>query len=221
MKKNLSFLQVSIVIAFFGTAAVMAQTNAIYVDSQGKVGIGTNTPSVPLHVITTNAPSNTVIQFENNAAARLRFRNSANGETWNLGHQSPSGTGFVISDVGDAVTEFRIDVSGNVVIAGTLTAGNPPGTFPDYVFSPDYALMPLDKLADFVREKRHLPNLPAREQVATSGQINMTEFQYQLLEKVEELTLYTLQQQRRIDELSTQIKELRQQREEIPVSQNR
>jgi hypothetical protein len=200
-----------LVIGLFGVAGPAAAQNAVFVDAQGEVGIGTNTPTVPLHVVATAAPSNTLIQFENGGPARFRFRNSVNSETWNVGHQSPSGTGLVFSDVGDGDSELLLDVNGNLTITGTLTAGNPSDTFPDYVFAPDYELMPLHELSAFVRENRHLPNIPSAEDVAAAGQINVSQFQLQLLEKIEELTLYAVQQQKNIDELSAKVAALQQQ----------
>ena len=200
-----------LVVGLFAFAGTATAQNALFVDAQGEVGIGTNTPAVPLHVIATAAPSNTLIQFENGGPARFRFRNSVNNETWNVGHQSPSGTGLVFSDVGDGTSELLLDVNGNLTIAGSLTTLSPPGTFPDYVFAPEYELMPLDKLSDFIRENRHLPNIPSASDVATAGKLNMNELQMKMLEKIEELTLYAVQQQKNIDELTAKVTALQQQ----------
>jgi hypothetical protein len=101
-----------------------APTSSIDISASGNVGIGTASPSRALHVIDTGASDNTVLEIQNDAAARIRITNSANAETWNLGHQSPSGSGFVLSDVGDAVSEMLLDVAGNMTIAGTLTQGS-------------------------------------------------------------------------------------------------
>jgi hypothetical protein len=193
-------------------AGVAPAQDALHIDNDGEVGIGTNSPTVPLHIVSTAAPSNTVLQIENTGPARFRFKNNTNGITWNVGHVAPAGTGLVFSDVGDAVSELLLDVNGNMTIAGTLTAGNPPSTFPDYVFADDYALMPLEDLGKYVRENRHLPNVPSADQIAAEGKLNISEFQYRLLEKIEELTLYTLQQQQNVEKLRAQIKELQQQR---------
>jgi hypothetical protein len=209
--KSLRFF--ALIIIAVCAATVASAQNALYVDTDGEVGIGTNTPTVPLHVITTAAPSNTVMQLENSGPARFRFKNNNNSETWNVGHLSPSGTGLVFSDVGDAVSELLLDVSGNLTIAGTLTAGNPSDTFPDYVFAEDYSLMPLQDLATFVRKNRHLPNVPSAQEIEAKGSLNISEFQYRLLEKVEELTLYALQQQEQIEKLRAQMEDMRTQQQ--------
>jgi hypothetical protein len=80
-----------------------------------------------------------------------------------------------------------------------VTLANP---FPDYVFETNYKLMPLSDLAAFIAKYKHLPNLPSAQQVAdNNNQVELGEMQALLLEKVEELTLYILQQQQQIEEL--------------------
>jgi len=63
---------------------------------------------------------------------------------------------------------------------------------PDYVFEPGYNLLPLDDLAAFVQREKHLPNIPNAAEIKASG-LDLSQFQMRLLEKVEELTLYTLE----------------------------
>ncbi|HEX9941281.1 MAG TPA: hypothetical protein VGG03_04635 [Thermoanaerobaculia bacterium] len=84
---------------------------------------------------------------------------------------------------------------------------------PDYVFEPDYRLMPLDELREFVSRERHLPNVPSASDIKKEG-LNLSQLQMRLLEKLEELTLYTLKQdvqikaqQARIDELQSELEE--------------
>jgi hypothetical protein len=101
--------------------------------------------------------------------------------------------------------EFRLTAAGNIILPGGQL------NVPDYVFEPDYQLMPLSELAQFVQENKHLPNIPSKASINDSGEFNVTELQLRLLEKVEELTLYTLQQESRIAELSGEVEKLRQQ----------
>jgi len=79
---------------------------------------------------------------------------------------------------------------------------------PDYVFEDGYDLMPLDQLATFIAAESHLPGVPSASQI-NSGDLNMTQMQMKLLEKVEELTLYTLQQQTTIEEMKAELAQLR------------
>jgi hypothetical protein len=74
---------------------------------------------------------------------------------------------------------------------------------PDYVFEPDYRLMPLDELRDFVVREKHLPNVPTAETVKKEG-LNLSQVQMRLLEKLEELTLYTLKQDEQVKVLQSE-----------------
>ncbi|MCL2510607.1 MAG: hypothetical protein FWF09_00995 [Bacteroidales bacterium] len=74
------------------------------------------------------------------------------------------------------------------------------GNWPDYVFEPDYNLMSIGELEEFINENKHLPNIPNKEDISNIGQ-DVGEINRLLLEKIEELTLYIIQQQKEIDEL--------------------
>lgn len=70
----------------------------------------------------------------------------------------------------------------------------------DYVFSPEYKLMPLFEVEKFVKTNRHLPEIPSAAEVKENG-LSMGEMQNKLLQKIEELTLYVIEQQKRIEQL--------------------
>ena len=77
-------------------------------------------------------------------------------------------------------------------------------TVPDYVFEDDYQLMPLDELKSFIAENGHLPGIPSANEVNSGGH-DLAGSDMAHLRKIEELTLYTLQQQERIDRLEKQL----------------
>jgi hypothetical protein len=70
----------------------------------------------------------------------------------------------------------------------------------DDVFEDDCQLMPVDELEVFVKRERHLPGVPSEKEVKATG-IDLVDSQAMLLRKIEELTLYTIEQQKRIEEL--------------------
>ena len=72
---------------------------------------------------------------------------------------------------------------------------------PDYVFKDDYDLMPLTELRKFIDQNHHLPNIKSAAEYEAYGRIPLKELNLKLLEKVEELTLYTLEQQTQIEAL--------------------
>lgn len=91
----------------------------------------------------------------------------------------------------------------------------------DYVFKKDYKLATLEEVEKHINDKGHLPNIPSAEEVVKNG-LNLGEMDAKLLEKIEELTLYSIdlnkkngvlnnqiqQQQKAIDKLSQKIEML-------------
>ncbi|MDX1652531.1 MAG: hypothetical protein R3277_08570 [Brumimicrobium sp.] len=73
-------------------------------------------------------------------------------------------------------------------------------TWPDYVFKKNYRLMPLNIVKQYIDQNGHLPNVPSEKEVIEEG-VDLAEMNKILLEKIEELTLYTIQQQEEIEKL--------------------
>ncbi len=74
----------------------------------------------------------------------------------------------------------------------------------DYVFEKDYDLMSLNQLEDYIRQHKHLPDIPSEEEVHEEG-LDIAEMNALLLKKVEELTLYIIEQEKRIEMLELEI----------------
>lgn len=96
--------------------------------------------------------------------------------------------------IGTASPISKLHVVGDVRVEnGSFIDDGIPLNVPDYVFEEGYALMPLNELGDYVAREKHLPNVPTAEEIAENG-LNLGAFQMHLLEKVEELTLYLVEQ---------------------------
>jgi len=83
--------------------------------------------------------------------------------------------------------------------------------WPDYVFNENHQLMPLDSLASFVKENKHLPNIAPAKSVEENG-IALGELNRQLLQKIEEMTLYLIDQSREIKSLKNEVQALKTQK---------
>lgn len=70
----------------------------------------------------------------------------------------------------------------------------------DFVFDKDYMLRSLDEVRSYIEEHQHLPEIPSAVQMQEEG-MSVDRMVVKLLQKVEELTLYTIQQEERIREL--------------------
>jgi hypothetical protein len=84
----------------------------------------------------------------------------------------------------------------------------------DYVFEPEYQLMPLTELELYLKQNKHLPGMPSASEFAVSGQ-NLAKTDDLLLRKVEELTLYILKQDKVNNEQNKIIEELRREINEL------
>ncbi len=116
------------------------------------------------------------------------------------------------------------DFSGKVAIGGTYASGyklsvdgkiaceevlvDDDGSWPDYVFDDSYQLMNLRELDQNIQEYKHLPGIPSSADVKENG-VLVGDFQKKLLEKIEELTLYLIQQDNKIALLEAEIESMK------------
>ncbi|MDP4267640.1 MAG: hypothetical protein Q8880_09435 [Bacteroidota bacterium] len=141
------------------------------------------------------------------------------------------GTGVYAVNVGIGTTAptEALEVIGNVkatsFIATTTGAGaykyntSSNMTVPDYVFdkhfdglskeNPVYEMMSLSDLEKYIKKNRHLPRVPSREELKKEGAVNMQGISMITLEKVEELSLYIIQLEKKNNDLQRQIDELK------------
>ncbi len=78
--------------------------------------------------------------------------------------------------------------------------------FADYVFDDSYTMMKLPELEQYVKQNKHLPNIPSEKEIREKG-MDLGEMQKLQMEKIEELTLYIIQQQKEIEALRNLIKQ--------------
>ena len=177
----------------------------MYINGDGNVGIGTTAPITSLHV-----------------RAGSSGYSSTNLEGLFVENQGVSNSSFVFQTAtAGGGKSFVVTNAGNVGI-GTLTVTYPltvNGTirskkvivdtgWSDFVFEDDYSLMPLQSLAKFIEKNNHLPEMPTAKEVEANG-ISLGDMDAKLLQKIEELTLYTIEQQKMIDELQKEVKRLK------------
>lgn len=128
---------------------------------------------------------------ENNTVAKIRLNTIDN--SW---INTPSNFG-----IGTDQPQCKLDVRG-AVRANAIYVNQVSGA--DFVFDESYKLRPLSEVKDYVQRNQHLPEIPSAAEMQENG-VNMNELQMQLLQKVEELTLYIIQQEQRIQELESQL----------------
>ena len=84
----------------------------------------------------------------------------------------------------------------------------------DHVFQKDYHLLELEKLEAFIKENKHLPEIAPEKEMLEKG-VEVGEFQMKLLQKVEELTLYIINQNRLLKEVMQKNEKLEDQIEKL------
>ena len=143
-----------------------------------------NVGSGGLHLATYDASGNGRIQFYtgNNVAAAAKMVIDEQGRV-GIGTSAPN--------------TFRLAVEGKIGARGvTVTVANP---WPDYVFHSNYRLPSLKEVEAFIQQYHHLPEMPSAKEAEDNG-IDLGSNQAALLKKVEELTLYIIDLNRRLEE---------------------
>ncbi|MBK9018038.1 MAG: hypothetical protein IPM82_30565 [Saprospiraceae bacterium] len=107
---------------------------------------------------------------------------------------------------------YRLAVAGNIMCEEVRVELQ--GSWPDYVFSPGYQLMSLPELEKSIQENGHLPNVPSATAMEADG-LKLGEMQRIMMEKIEELTLYVIQQQKNLEKLEAENQALRIQLEKL------
>ncbi|WP_281988346.1 tail fiber protein [Aquimarina aggregata] len=103
--------------------------------------------------------------------------------------------------IGTATPDARLTVKGKIHAEEVKIDLSVPA--PDYVFKKEYELLTIDEVQQHIKEKGHLPNIPSAEVMENNG-IELGAMNMKLLEKIEELTLYTIAQEKEIKTLKEQ-----------------
>lgn len=101
----------------------------------------------------------------------------------------------------DGEQTYRLSVNGQIRAHGIRVYNS----WADYVFKENYNLPSLEEVEQHIKEKGHLKDIPSAKEVAENG-IELGEMNKLLLQKIEELTLYTIQLKKEIEILKKQVK---------------
>ena len=99
---------------------------------------------------------------------------------------------------------YRVSVNGKMACEEVMV--DLKADWPDYVFKDDYKLKTLNEVEKHIHDKGHLPGVPSAEEVADKG-LMLGDMNKVMMEKIEELTLYILEQQKQLDAQNQLIRE--------------
>ncbi len=218
--------------AFFtkGTDGPGSFFESMRISHRGNIGIGTTSPDEKLDV-NGNAVFRGDIGLLKYGNAGMRLKTTANHKgTFISGFYNSTSAewylGSIVSGIGGTQRgmlsyvhgnnpyqvytsnqkRFEISGNGNAAIYGKLEAKEIKVTTSptaDFVFEESYNLPTLKSIEKHIKEKKHLPEIASAKEMEKNG-VNVGNFQIQLLQKIEELTLYTIEQEKKIKSLEKQ-----------------
>ena len=152
------------------------------------VGINKNDPQAKLHVVGAGVTSVT------NA---LLVQNSATNDLMRVNDDATV-------TFGTTTLRAKLDVNGDIT---TRKVKVTQAGWPDYVFHKSYQLPTLEEVEKYIKSHQHLPEVPSAEDVAKDG-LDLGDNQSILLRKIEELTLYVIEQNKKIEQMQLRIQGL-------------
>jgi len=197
--------------------------------SDGRLGLGISTPSAQLHTTGTvrfaglsNDSTQTRV-IVSDASGNLSYRDASTIG----GSGSISGTNNYLAKYSGttAIGNSIVYDNGTSVGIGTTNVSEPGfklyvesgirtrkvkvdlATWADYVFEPGYHLKGLQEVENFIRKNKHLPDMPSANTVRKEG-LDLGNNQALLLQKIEELTLYLIEQDKALKQKQEKIDEL-------------
>ncbi|RYY49594.1 MAG: hypothetical protein EOO06_06740, partial [Chitinophagaceae bacterium] len=199
-----------------------------YASNAQSVGVGLTAPEQQLHVRSATASEgilleavNPILQLRQSNTPLPGFTNTGflqlSGSDIRLGTNSANNSGKLVirtngadrmwvDSIGSvtigsaykAATGYKLSVNGRVMAEEVKVQLD--ADWPDYVFSPEYKLMPLKELRSFINANGHLPGILPAASIKENG-LELGDTQKRMMEKIEELTLYILELKSEIEQL--------------------
>lgn len=200
-----------------------AETSALVIDSDNQIGLGTQSPTAPLHIVADEAG----MKMEGSAGTWDVFVQDTDGElalnddstsgpdfifktadttenqVWEFVHRPDEGLGFNAPENQGA--ELFLSRTGDLNVLGTVTSSGPTcSSGCDAVFDSDYDLPSIEDHAEAMFANRHLPTVGP---TSPNEQINLTEHMGNVLNELEKAHIYIAQLNERNKALETELAE--------------
>jgi hypothetical protein len=95
--------------------------------------------------------------------------------------------------IGTINPSYKLSVNGNIRAKEVVVETG----WADFVFSKDYKLPALSEVEKYIKANNHLPEIPSAEEIQTNG-LKVGELQTKMMQKIEELTLYVIELEKKI-----------------------
>jgi hypothetical protein len=185
------------------------------INKDGQVGIGAANPAFRLDINgrtrIRSGGEGAGLWFNKNDETQGSFIGTYDATNFGIWGPGAVGSWKYLFDVNDGVmrigttqkaTGYLLNVGGKIIaeeVRVTLQAA-----WPDYVFAPSYHLMPLEDLEKHILQNQHLPNIPNASTMQSEG-IALGTMQTKMMEKIEELSLYIIDLNKKLKAQSEEI----------------
>lgn len=228
-KKSLVVFSLSLLLAGFlfinvqpalAVAGQWSSSGTTIYYNDGNVGLGTSSPQSEFHI---TGPSGTSIladtgndtNFLMQADSNLLLRTDRNNNEANnyIAFQDHTGQFLMKVQANGNIGIKTNNPTAELSVYGTVLAkqvivSTAASYWPDYVFADDYNLKPLSEVASFIKENKHLPGIESASEIEKSG-LSLGDMQKKQMEKIEELTLYTIQLDKENTELRQELSDIK------------
>jgi carbonic anhydrase/acetyltransferase-like protein (isoleucine patch superfamily) len=209
-----------------GANAIVSQSNSVVLGANANVGVGTSAPKNKLEItqgtanqsglrltnLTSASPASLtnqskfltvneqgdVILASLNGSGRLGVSESL-WERKGSFLQSLQGEAIIIgSKVGHTPVGYKLFVEDGILTEKVKVAVKNTAEWSDKVFAPSYSLWPLADVEQYISKHQHLPGVPSAQEMVQQGN-DLHKTDAKLLEKIEELTLYSIQLEKQLE----------------------
>lgn len=209
---------------YFLTGDGSGHQERMVIKPDGRIGIGSSNPQQNLSIadvrpslsLVENGGDAGVMEF-NEVTNQIRFQyRTQSGSVWEKnimvldGDDGNVGIGTININEG-----YKLSVGGSIRAEEIVVETG----WADFVFEDDYELKPLSDLESFIRENKHLPEIPSAGEVEDNG-VKLGDMQSKLLQKIEELTLYVIEQDKALKAIEKEHSEMKTKYEALVNSAN-
>jgi hypothetical protein len=195
----------------FPTTNVVGGTN-VTVTGNGSTATPFLVSSIDTSLYANNGTINQATTVNNNRVVNMNCRNiwfDTSSSTSNGNIYIGSSTSYP-----NTTGSYKLFVEGGILTEKVKVALRSTANWADYVFEKDYKLMPLNEVEKYISTNQHLPGVDSASDLSKKG-LDLAEMQAKHMEKIEELTLYAIEQNKKIEKQDLEIKKTNKEVEEL------
>ncbi|RZT00336.1 TMF family protein [Aquimarina brevivitae] len=190
----------------------------LLITASGNVGIGSTNPDAKLRV----QGLHSLARFKTDIDGRFEIQATRSTSNSNITDLVLSSQNHIVLDPNVSGTNGNVGIGtytpdAKLAVNGTIHSKEVKVDlvgWPDYVFEPEYNLPTLQEVEQHINEKGHLQNIPSAAEVEKEG-VQLGEMNAKLLQKIEELTLYMIEQNKKTAQLQKEVEQLKKKNAEL------